>query len=35
VALEEPHRASTDSLHKAVYAGIQDQLIICWEDVSF
>ena len=30
-----PHEEPTDHLHKAVYAGIKDQVFICWEDIEF
>ena len=30
-----PHEAPTDHLHTAVYAGIKDQVFICWEDIGF
>lgn len=29
-----PHEMPTDSLHKAIYAGIRDQVFICWEDIE-
>jgi hypothetical protein len=29
-----PHEAPTDDLHTAVYAGIKDQVFICWEDIE-
>jgi len=29
-----PHEAPTDDLHSAIYAGIKDQVFICWEDVG-
>jgi hypothetical protein len=29
-----PHAAPTDALHEAVYAGIRDQVFICWEDIE-
>ena len=33
VAQIYPHEMPTDSLHSAVYAGIKDQVFICWEDI--
>lgn len=29
-----PHAAPTDALHTAVYAGIKDQVFVCWEDIE-
>ena len=34
VAQIYPHEAPTDALHKVVYAGIRDQVFICWEDIE-
>jgi hypothetical protein len=29
-----PHAAPTDALHSAIYAGIKDQIFVCWEDIE-
>jgi len=33
VAFIYPHKDPADSLHKALYSGIKDQIFICWEDL--